>query len=149
MGQRHRVAAGVRCAEQLLGVGAGALLHARAEVEGPVEGAAAELPALAQELAIYPVDADVEMDGQRIVAHTLAVLTPGQVCSLRSSAAVRLMVLGGDALDGHRHMWWNFVSSDPARIEEAAQRWAAGGFDAMPGETDRIAAPPWRGMRPK
>ena len=43
-------------------------------------------------------------------------------------------------------MWWNFVSTDPALIEKAAADWAAGGFDPIPGETDRIPAPPWRGL---
>jgi len=103
-----------------------------------------ELPALAQELAIYPVDADVEMDGQRIAAHTLAVLTPGQVCRLRSSTAVRLMVLGGDALDGHRHMWWNFVSSRKERIVQAAEDWQAQRMGSIAGETEFIPLPEQR-----
>jgi len=105
---------------------------------------ALELPSLAQELAIYPVDADLEMDDQRVAAHTLAVLTPGQVCRLRSSVAVRLMVLGGDALDGHRHMWWNFVSSRKERIVQAAEDWQAQRMGSIAGETEFIPLPEQR-----
>jgi hypothetical protein len=29
------------------------------------------------------------------------------------------MVLGGEPMDGPRHLWWNFVSSRKERIEQA------------------------------
>ena len=102
------------------------------------------LPALAQELAVYPVDADVEIDGEVIAAHTLAVLAPGQVASMRSTTAVRLMVLGGDALDGHRHMWWNFVSSRKERIGQTAADWQSQRMGSIQGETEFIPLPETR-----
>jgi redox-sensitive bicupin YhaK (pirin superfamily) len=102
------------------------------------------LPVLAQELAVYPVDADVEIDGEVIAAHTLAVLTPAQVASMRSTTAVRLMVLGGDALDDHRHMWWNFVSSRKERIVQAADDWQAQRMGSIAGETEFIPLPEQR-----
>ncbi|MBP7575014.1 MAG: pirin family protein, partial [Rhodoferax sp.] len=100
-----------------------------------------EIPVLAQELAVYPVDVDVEIDGQLIAAHTLAVLTPGQVASIRSTTAARLMILGGDALDGRRHMWWNFVSSRKERIVQAAQDWEDQRMGSIDGETEFIPLP--------
>jgi redox-sensitive bicupin YhaK (pirin superfamily) len=103
-----------------------------------------ELPVLAQELAIYPVDGDVEIDGELIAAHTLAVLTSGQVSRLRSTTAVRLMVLGGDTLDGHRNMWWNFVSSRKERIVQAAEDWQAQRMGSIAGETEFIPLPEQR-----
>ena len=105
-----------------------------------------EIPVLAQELAVYPVDVDVEIDGQLIAAHTLAVLNPGQVASIRSTTAARLMILGGDALDGHRHLWWNFVSSRKERIVQAAQDWEAGRMGSIDGETEFIPLPERRFM---
>ncbi len=36
------------------------------------------------------------------------------------------MALGGEPLDGHRHLWWNFVSSSKERIEQAKADWRAG-----------------------
>ena len=59
-------------------------------------------------------------------------------------SAVRLMVIGGDALDAPRHMWWNFVSSRKECIVQAAQDWEAQRFDLVPGETEFIPLPPLR-----
>jgi redox-sensitive bicupin YhaK (pirin superfamily) len=44
------------------------------------------------------------------------------------------MLLGGAALDGDRHILWNFVSSSPERIERAKQDWKAGRFPKVPGD---------------
>ena len=38
-----------------------------------------------------------------------------------------VMLLGGEPL-GTRHIWWNFVSSRPERIEQAKADWRAGEF---------------------
>ncbi len=43
-----------------------------------------------------------------------------------------MMFLGGDALEGPRHIWWNFVSSSKERIEQAKQDWKTGRFAPFP-----------------
>ena len=43
-----------------------------------------------------------------------------------------MMFLGGDALEGPRHIWWNFVSSSKERIEQAKQDWKTGRFAMFP-----------------
>jgi redox-sensitive bicupin YhaK (pirin superfamily) len=53
----------------------------------------------------------------------------------------RLLLLGGDPMDGRRYVWWNFVSSSPERIEQAAANWEAGRFAPVPDETERIPLP--------
>ena len=98
------------------------------------------LPALAPELAVYPIDGDITVDGQIVAACSLAVLEPGQPAELSASAAVRLLVLGGEPL-GHRFMWWNFVSSSKERIAQAAQDWQAQRIGQVPGETELIPLP--------
>jgi redox-sensitive bicupin YhaK (pirin superfamily) len=50
------------------------------------------------------------------------------------------MVIGGEPVS-QRHVWWNFVSSSRARIEQAGRDWEAGRFDPVPGETERIPLP--------
>lgn len=42
------------------------------------------------------------------------------------SSGARLMVLGGETLNGPRHIWWNFVASSHDKIEAAKVAWAAG-----------------------
>ncbi len=103
-------------------------------------GAVFVLPALAQELAIYPVDGDIHIDGKPAAARTMAVLESGAAVSVSSSAPARLMVIGGDPMP-HRHMWWNFVSSRKERIVQAAEDWEAGRMGQVEGETEWIPLP--------
>jgi hypothetical protein len=51
------------------------------------------------------------------------------------------MLLGGAAMEGPRHIWWNFVSSSRERIEQAKEDWRMGRFEPVPGEVDRIPLP--------
>jgi redox-sensitive bicupin YhaK (pirin superfamily) len=49
--------------------------------------------------------------------------------------------LGGEPLDGPRHLWWNFVSSSRERIEQAKADWQNGAFPPVPGDSEFIALP--------
>jgi hypothetical protein len=51
------------------------------------------------------------------------------------------MFLGGGAMDGPRHIWWNFVSSRKERIEQAREDWKSGAFRPVPGESEFIPLP--------
>ena len=104
-------------------------------------GGTFEMPPLAPELAIYSVDSDFEVDGETVEAHTLVLLEPGVAVEISSSQATRFMVLGGEPLDGHRLMWWNFVSSRKERIVQASDDWAAQTMGQVEGETEFIPLP--------
>ena len=104
-------------------------------------GGVFELPALADEMAVYPVQGALQLDGQALAAGVMAVLAPGQPVRVTGGAAARFAVVGGAPLDGPRHMWWNFVSSRKERIAQAAADWEAGRFDQVPGETEFIPLP--------
>jgi redox-sensitive bicupin YhaK (pirin superfamily) len=52
------------------------------------------------------------------------------------------MLLGGEPMDGERHIWWNFVSSSKERIERAKRDWREGRFAKIPGDdTEFIPLP--------
>ena len=106
-------------------------------------GASLEIPALAQEMAVYTVDNPVELNGEALGAQLLGVMETGQAMRLSApgESAARLMVIGGDALDAPRHMWWNFVSSRKERIVQAADEWDAQAMGQVPGETEWIPLP--------
>ena len=107
--------------------------------------AALSLPALAPELALYSPTTGMLVDGEAVSAGEMVVLPAQQGAELRAGAdGARLVVIGGEPLAQPVRMWWNFVASDRQRIADAARRWADGGFAPIPGETDRLAAPPWR-----
>ncbi len=102
-------------------------------------GDAFPLP-LAAERALYGVDGPFELDGEPVPANRMVVLAEGEEPMLSASGPARVVLIGGDPL-GHRHLYWNFVSSRKERLAQAADDWAAQRFPAVPGETEFIPLP--------
>ncbi|MDB5626751.1 MAG: Pirin-like protein [Tardiphaga sp.] len=94
-----------------------------------------------EERAIYVVEGEVEIAGDRHIGPCLLIFRPGDAITVRAVSATRMMFLGGDALEGPRHLWWNFVSSSQERIEQAKQDWKMGRFAQVPDETEFIPLP--------
>ncbi len=94
-----------------------------------------------EERAIYLVSGEIDIAGDVFGPGRLLVFRPGDRISLLALSHARLMLLGGEPLDGPRHLWWNFVSSRQERIEQAKAEWAAGRFDTVPGEHEFIPLP--------
>jgi len=105
--------------------------------------AGATLPVSAHhdERALFLTDGQVEIGGQVLDAGPMYVLKPGVPVDVRAVTPATLVLLGGEPMDGPRHIWWNFVSSSQERIEQARADWQAGRFRPIPGETERIDAP--------
>ncbi|HYO63825.1 MAG TPA: pirin family protein [Pyrinomonadaceae bacterium] len=108
-------------------------------------GARLPVPAEHEERAAYVVEGSIEIhtDGTTFDAGQLLVFRPGAQVTLAAagSSSARLMLLGGEPLDGRRHIWWNFVSSSGERIEQAKEDWKAGRFRPVPEETEFIPLP--------
>jgi hypothetical protein len=94
-----------------------------------------------EERAIYLVDGEIEIAGQRHEGPQLLIFRPGDRITVKTSKPTRMMFLGGDALEGPRHIWWNFVSSSQERIEQAKQDWKTGRFTHVPQEHEFIPLP--------
>jgi len=94
-----------------------------------------------EELGIYVVDGSIAVDGQTVDARQLAVLENNASASIEAAADSKLMLCGGDTLNGERYIWWNYVSSSRERLEQAKDDWRDGKFDPVPGETDFIPLP--------
>mgnify|MGYP001265809928 CR=1 FL=1 len=104
-------------------------------------GMSVPLDADHEERAIYLVDGEVEIAGDRHEAPQLLVFRPGDRITVRATQPARMMFLGGDALEGPRHIWWNFVSSSKERIEQAKEDWKTGRFAPVPNEHEFIPLP--------
>jgi redox-sensitive bicupin YhaK (pirin superfamily) len=111
-------------------------------------GASIELPVLAPELALYPVEGEVRAADQAIRPGNMAVLEP-QPVTLASAAGARLVLIGGAPLDGPRHLWWNFVSSRRERILQASADWQDQRMGQVPGDPEFIPLPPTRFTPPE
>src|SRR5712672_2322537 len=94
-----------------------------------------------EERAIYLVDGEVEIAGDRYEGPRLLIFRPGDRITVKATKPVRMMFLGGDALEGPRHIWWNFGSSSKERIEQAKQDWKTGRFAHVPNEHEFIPLP--------
>ncbi len=98
------------------------------------EGAAFPLDADAEERAIYVSSGEIDVAGDRFEAGRLLVFRPGDRITVKAVSDARLAVVGGAAMDGPRHIWWNFVSSSKERIEQAKADWRAGRFERVPSD---------------
>ena len=105
------------------------------------QGASVSLGNQHEERAIYLLEGSVEIAGQRFEPERLLVFSSGDEISVKADTATRLLLFGGEALDGPRHLWWNFVSSSRERIEQAKADWKAGRFVPVPGDNEFIPLP--------
>jgi hypothetical protein len=104
-------------------------------------GAVLPFDAEHEERAIYVVAGEIDIGGVTFAAGRLLVLRPGDRISVLALSQTRLMLLGGEPMDGPRHIWWNFVSSSKDRIEAAKADWKAGRFAMVPGDPEFIPLP--------
>jgi len=122
----------------------GGLYGRRAPVETTSEtvfadvrlGAGARLPIDAdyEERAIYVIDGEIDIGGDRFGPGRLLVLRPGDPIALKAESEAHCIIVGGAPMDGPRHIWWNFVSSRRERIEQAKADWERGVFGKVPGD---------------
>ena len=104
-------------------------------------GAVLPLDADYDERAVYVVSGEIDVAGDRFGAGRLLVFRPGDRISILALSNARLILIGGEPMDGPRHIWWNFVSSRKERIEQAKAEWKAGRFDSVPGDEEFIPLP--------
>jgi len=134
---------------------AGSLGGTRAPVEAYSEmfyadvtlepGARFQVPIDHVERAAYPVQGEITVErsgGRAFGSGGLIVFAPGEEIVIAASGGpARVMLFGGEPMDGPRHLWWNFVSSSAERLEQAKADWKAGRFGPVPGETEFIPLP--------
>jgi redox-sensitive bicupin YhaK (pirin superfamily) len=104
-------------------------------------GAALALADKHEERAIYLLEGKLEIAGQPFEAGRLLVFSPRDGVIIKAITPARLLLLGGEPLDGPRHVWWNFVSSSRERIEAAKADWKSGKFAAVPDDSEFIPLP--------
>ncbi len=114
------------------------LFYAVVQVE---TGAVLCMPADHEERAVYVVEGALDLGTGVLRPGELAVLHRGAEVLLRATEDSRVLVLGGEPLDGPRHIYWNFVSSSKERIEQAKADWRAQSFGAIQDEPDYIPLP--------
>ena len=105
------------------------------------ENSAAQFPKGQEERAIFSAQGAIEIDGILYPQSELLVLAPGRDVRVVAPHGARVLLFGGEPLDGPRHLWWNFVSSSKERIEQAKIDWLGGRFAQVPGDDEFIPLP--------
>lgn len=125
-------------------------LHSRlfyAEAHLP-KGASLKVPAESQELAAYLVSGKIRTEDQNLEMHSMIIAKSKEDLEIEALEDSHVMILGGDPV-GPRTIFWNFVSSDPKRLQHAKEEWAPGPrkessrFHPIPGDDQEfIPLPP-------
>lgn len=94
-----------------------------------------------EDRGIYVVSGSVTIAGDEFDEGKMAVFRPGDAVTVRAGErGARIMLLGGETLNGPRYIWWNFVASSQDKIEAAKEAWGKGDwedgrFQLPPGDT--------------
>lgn len=107
-------------------------------------GAQIDVPADYPERAVYVAAGTLDLGRDGVFeAGRLLVLKPGRQVILRGAGPgpTRVLLVGGEPMDGPRYIAWNFVSSSPELIEQAKEDWRQQRFPSVPKETEYIPLP--------
>ncbi|MEO1601102.1 MAG: pirin family protein [Pseudomonadota bacterium] len=102
------------------------MIYADAVLEA---GAKIPLPADHEDRGLYIVSGAIEIAGVAYEAGQMMTFRPGDEITITATQPSRLMILGGETLNGPRYIWWNFVASSKEKIEAAKEAWAAGDWE--------------------
>ena len=105
------------------------------------QGVKFEFPCEYPQRAVYLAEGAVELDGEPLSERHMAVPGDAQTLTIEAKTRARVMLLGGEPLDGDRFIWWNFVASSKDAIQQAKERWRAQEFGKVPDETEWIPLP--------
>ncbi len=102
-----------------------------------------------EDRGIYVMSGEVEIAGQTYEAGQMMVFRPGDEITVTATCPSRLVLLGGETLNGPRYIWWNFVASSKEKIDAAKEAWREGDwqngrFHLPPGDDEEFIPAPDR-----
>jgi len=88
--------------------------------------------------AAYLLEGAIDCAGARHAPPVMLVFDSKARAAITAREPARLLLIGGEPLDGERHIWWNLVSSSAERIEQAKRDWQGGRFPKIPGDSEEF-----------
>ncbi|MEM6665102.1 MAG: pirin family protein [Pseudomonadota bacterium] len=82
-----------------------------------------------EDRGLYVVGGTIRIAGQDFQPGQMMVFRPGDAITIEAVTDARLMLLGGETLNGPRYIWWNFVASSKEKIESAKEAWREGDWE--------------------
>ncbi|MCH8622140.1 pirin family protein [Undibacterium sp. TS12] len=104
-------------------------------------GTQLQVPADYAERALYLISGELNIGDDVIQPLCMPVFAEGANVVITARSDTHLVLLGGATLPEERFIFWNFVSTSQARIEQAKSDWKAGRFAKVPGDDEFIPLP--------
>ncbi len=98
------------------------------------KGSVFQIPATVEEMALYLTAGTIEIGVAVYGGRQMILLRPGSSAAFKALTDVKMLLLGGAAMDSRRYIWWNFVASSVEKIKAAAEEWQNGKFAKVPGD---------------
>jgi redox-sensitive bicupin YhaK (pirin superfamily) len=113
------------------------LLELKSEVEQQIKIGAA----LYGESAIYILEGGIKSEENTFGPKQLLVAKDNTLCEFKMLANTTIYIFGGEPFPEERFIYWNFVATSKALIEEAKEKWLRQEFEPVPGETEFVPLP--------
>lgn len=99
------------------------------------------------ECAIYILKGEIIVENSRFEPKQILVAKETQLCKFELMPNTIIYIFGGEPLKEERFIYWNFVSSNKEKIEEAKTRWRNQQFPKIEGETEFVPLPEPKGFK--
>lgn len=86
------------------------------------------------ECLLYIFEGEVQLDGVDVLVQYLILFELGVCGCLCVKILVKVMLMGGELLDGLCYLWWNFVFSFKECLEQVKYDWEVGVFGIIFGD---------------
>lgn len=93
------------------------------------------------ESGLYILAGSVCADGHTYDEKQILITVEAQLCTFEMKPHTTVYIFGGEPFPEPRHIFWNFVATDKATIEEAKLKWQHRQFDPVPGDDDYVPLP--------
>jgi redox-sensitive bicupin YhaK (pirin superfamily) len=93
------------------------------------------------EIGICIVEGEIEACGDSIQKGNMLVSKVEDACKVTVKPNTHLLLFGGKPFDEERFIYWNFVSSDKEKLEEAKDKWRNRQFPKVPGDDTYVVMP--------
>ena len=84
------------------------------------------------ESALYILEGGISADGHSYEPKHILIAKDSTLCSFEMEANTTVYIFGGEAFEEERFIFWNFVNSDKAVIEQAKKDWEEQNLEAFP-----------------
>jgi redox-sensitive bicupin YhaK (pirin superfamily) len=93
------------------------------------------------ESALYILEGSIKNDGTVFDPKQILIAQDSKLCEFEMSENTTVYIFGGEPFPEEPIIFWNFVASTTALIEEAKERWEQQSFPKVPGETEFVPLP--------